>query len=280
MTAAKADEWLPCNPGTEALRLPGDDGGSERRLSVDAGRGGVRPDGAADHGLGACVQGRRDAGGRGGRERVVHLAECHGGIPGRRVTECRGEEPVRRVWDAGFAPAAPGSGATCYSQVVQTWSRQMKAGQVGALLILGQSNPAFTLPLADGFASAAGQGALRRGDDALRGRDDGSGRRAPTDTVVSGRLGRRHPHGHSGGRRAWRRCGSRSWTRSSSAGTDRRLTISPRHPLDGYTAARRPADRPRPSDAAAPGRTATCGTPCAAHGRVSGRRFGRPGHRQ
>ena len=154
MTAAKADLWLPCNPGTEAIaaqaiaavvRNPSASlteyasatGLTEAQLSEVAQR------------FGAAGARAVAVGGNG-------LMSSANPTAAFTAVEALNSLVVSRCVGFGTAALAPPVSPPAFSglQGIQQLTQAMQAGQVGALLILGQPNPVFTLPSAVGFSAA------------------------------------------------------------------------------------------------------------------------------
>ncbi len=153
MTAAKADVWLPCNPGTEAVVA------SAVRAAL-GGPGIPMGQAAAASGLTAAqIQGIADGMRRAGARAVAVPGSglmSAGATAAFTAVEALNVQAGSRCvgfGTAGIAPPAPNSGGAGF-RAVQELVRAMQAGQVGALLILGQPNPVFTLPTATGFTEA------------------------------------------------------------------------------------------------------------------------------
>ena len=157
MTAAKADLWLPCNPGTEAVLASA--------ISAALGSAGTSiAQAASASGLTeAQIQGVADEMRRAGPRTVA--------VPGNGLMSANATAAFTAVealntlvgsqcigfGTAGIAIPAPNSGGArggAGLSGVQHLIQAMQAGQVEVLLILGQPNPVFTLPTATGFAEA------------------------------------------------------------------------------------------------------------------------------
>jgi len=149
MTAAKADLWLPCNPGTEAAvaqavagTMPVAEAASVSGLSPEQIQG--LADGFGAAGLRAVAvagNGLMNSADATAAFSAVEMLNAHAG------SQCVG------FGTAAIAPPAPNSGGAGF-RGVQTLVRAMQAGQVGALLIVGNPNPVFTLPTATGLTAA------------------------------------------------------------------------------------------------------------------------------
>jgi len=153
MTAAKADIWLPCNPGTEATV-------ASAISAALGGKGVPMAQAASASGLTeAQIQGVADSMRKAGTRAV---AIAGNGLMSANATAAFTAVESLNVQTAsqcvGFGTAAlpapaPGAGGTGFKGVQQL-VQAMQSGQVGALLILGQPNPVFTLPTATGFTEA------------------------------------------------------------------------------------------------------------------------------
>lgn len=153
MTAAKADQWLPCNPGTEAAVALG-------LLSVLGGGGGMPvAQAAAISGITvAQIEGLAGSF-KGAGTRSVAVAGD--GLLGRpdataAITAVEALNAHAGSMCVGFgAPAIPAAPpATSAFADIQALTRSIQAGRVGALMIIGEPNPVFTLPAAVGFPAA------------------------------------------------------------------------------------------------------------------------------
>ena len=154
MTAAKADLWLPCNPGTEttvaqavaaAVRTPG--------ASLAAY--------AAATGLTEAQLAEVAAQFRGAGTRAVAVGgngQFSSANPTAAFTAVEALNAQVGSQCVGFgtaAIAAPAVGPQFSGfKGIQNLTQAMNSGQVGALVMLGQSNPVFTLPSAVGFTAA------------------------------------------------------------------------------------------------------------------------------
>ncbi|MGI4790512.1 MAG: molybdopterin-containing oxidoreductase family protein [Janthinobacterium lividum] len=154
MTAAKADLWLPCNPGTEAIvaqavlaaiRNPSASmteyasatGLTEAQLQEVAQvwtAAGIRAAAIGGNGL---------------------LSSAN---PMAAFTAVEALNVQAKSQCVGFGTAATALPAvnpeTSGLKGIQQLTSAMQSGQIGALLILGQPNPVFTLPSAVGFTPA------------------------------------------------------------------------------------------------------------------------------
>jgi len=154
MTAAKADLWLPCNPGAESAVAQG-------VLTALGGVGIPVAQAASLSGLTeAQIQSLAEA---------VHSAGIRAvAVPGNGLMNSANATAAFTAVEAlnaqmgsrcvGFGTAALASPAPLARQTgfkgIQNLVQTMGTGQFGALLILGQPNPVFTLPLATGFIEA------------------------------------------------------------------------------------------------------------------------------
>ena len=160
MTAAKADVWLPCNPGTEAVVASA--------VSAALGGAGVSMSQAASaSGLTETqIQSVADALRLAGARAVVipgnglMMANATAAFTAVEALNAQvGSQCVGFGMSGITAPAPNSGGARGGSGFgrIQNLVSAMQAGQVGALLILGQPNPVFTLPTATGFTEALGR---------------------------------------------------------------------------------------------------------------------------
>ncbi|HEX5323053.1 MAG TPA: molybdopterin-dependent oxidoreductase [Capsulimonadaceae bacterium] len=157
MTAAKADQWLPCNPGTEAAVALGVLdllGGPGMPLAQAASISGLSP--AQIQGL---AQGFRAAG-----KRALAVAGdglCGQGDAAAAFTAVESLNAHVESSCIGFGAsaiptAAAGSMAVTDSSFVQSYflGKSMAVKGLEALVIVGEPNPVFTLPESAGFAQA------------------------------------------------------------------------------------------------------------------------------
>lgn len=152
MTAAKCDQWLPCNPGTEqivAAAIGEAIAGSGASLSAASSASGIPLDQlqrvATDF---SAASARAVA--LGGE---LLLSHPHGTAAMTAVEALNAQVKSECVGFGDAALPVAKAGESGFRQI-QRLIGDMQAGQIGALLILGQSNPVFTLPLAAGFADA------------------------------------------------------------------------------------------------------------------------------
>ncbi len=154
MTAAKADLWLPCNPGTEAIvgqavaqkiadyQLPLGEAALASGLSIEqlemlteTVRGaGTRAVGVAGSGL-------------------MSSANAAAAFTAVEALNAQVQSQCVGFGTSAIALPAPNNGGAGLGGIQRLVSA-MQSGQVGALLILGQPNPVFTLPTATGFLPA------------------------------------------------------------------------------------------------------------------------------
>ena len=160
MTAAKADVWLPCNPGTEAVVASA--------VSAALGGAGVSMSQAASaSGLTETqIQSVADALRLAGARAVVipgnglMMANATAAFTAVEALNAQVGSQCVGFGMSGIATPAPNSGGAREGSGfgrIQNLVSAMQAGQVGALLILGQPNPVFTLPTATGFTEALGK---------------------------------------------------------------------------------------------------------------------------
>ena len=156
MTAAKADLWLPCNPGTEAAVAQG-------VLTALGGAGSSVAQAASASGLSeAQIQSLAEAVRRAGARAVaiggnglMNSSDATGAFV---AVESLNAAIGSRCVGFGTAAVPPFNPAVDPKTIglggIQGLVGMMQSGQVEALLILGQPNPVFTLPTAVGFLSA------------------------------------------------------------------------------------------------------------------------------
>ena len=157
MTAAKADVWLPCNPGTEALVAQA----VSQILNGAAVSGPTDATGLSAEQLQSLADAFKSAGTRAvavpgnGLMNSANATASFAAVEALNVqvgSQCVGFGQAGIPPARNSGPTGPGGGAGFKS--VQALARAMQGGQVGALLILGQPNPVFTLPTAAGFTAA------------------------------------------------------------------------------------------------------------------------------
>ena len=158
-TAAKADVWLPCIPGSEGHVAQG--------LAAALGGGSVaqaaQASGLTEAQMMDLANAFRAAGTR--AVAVAGNGLLSSSNPTAAFTAVESLNAVIKSQCVGFGtaaivPPAPIPGATAPGggagyRGAQALVKAMNAGQIGALVILGQPNPVFTLPLVDNFAAAA-----------------------------------------------------------------------------------------------------------------------------
>ncbi len=154
MTAANADLWLPCNPGTEAIVAQAVTNAISRKnmsLSDASGASGISVEQ-----LQQLVQAFEGAGAR--AVAVPGNGLMSSANPTAAFTAV--EELNAQVGSqcvgfgtAALAPPAPNSGGAGLRGVQQLVSK-MQGGQVGMLILVGNMNPVFSLPSKVGFMPA------------------------------------------------------------------------------------------------------------------------------
>lgn len=155
MTAAKADQWLPCNPGTESAVALG-------VLEALGGAGMPLAQAAAISGLTTTqIQGLADTFGLAGPRAVGVAGDGLLGQPNaaQAIAAVETLNSHAKSMCVGFgtpALAQPMPAASSLAEI-QALTRSIQAGGVGALMIVGEPNPVFTLPAAVGFSQALAQ---------------------------------------------------------------------------------------------------------------------------
>ena len=153
MTAAKADVWLPCNPGTEALVAQAIYGMFISGVDLDATATatGLTHDQLASLGNEFIKAGTRAVA-------VAGNGLLSSANPTAAFTAVETLNAQAKSQCVGFGTAAIAapviSPQNSGLKGIQQLTSAMNAGQVGALLIIGQPNPVFTLPSAVGFTQA------------------------------------------------------------------------------------------------------------------------------
>ena len=154
MTAAKADLWLPCNPGTEAIvaeavQLAAQNPSASLTEYASA-------TGLTEAQLSEVARLWTAAGTRAVAVGGNGLLSSANPTAAFTAVETLNVQSKSRCVGFGTAAIAmpPVSPQTSGLQGIQALTQAMNAGQVGALLILGQPNPVFTLPSAVGFTEA------------------------------------------------------------------------------------------------------------------------------
>ena len=159
MTAAKADVWLPCAPGTEAalaqflskILAIGTLDDAQLLVMSAAETCGLTPEQVK--GLAGALMGD------GGRAVVIpgnglmNSANATAAFTAVESLNVRIGSRCVGFGSAAIGPPAPNSGGVGLSGVQQLIG-MMQSGQVTTLLIVGQPNPVFTLPSAAGFLPA------------------------------------------------------------------------------------------------------------------------------
>ena len=157
MTAAKADVWLPCNPGTEAMVAAAVSGLMMNKTPAVPLAQSAAVTGLTEEQLHSLAESLSLAGARAVAIPGNGLMNSANATAAFTAVEALNTQVGSRCVGFGTAgiatPAAVGTGGAGFKGVQQL-IRAMQAGQVGALLILGQPNPVFTLPAATGFTEA------------------------------------------------------------------------------------------------------------------------------
>ena len=150
-TCAKADVWLPCSPGAEGLV-------AQALLRALSGTG---SDIAATEGASGLSAGQLDAVVRDWRGAGARAVAIGGGsILGqpnatRTMTAIEALNVQAGSVCVSFGTAAlPVAGSQAYGRQAQGLIKAMQGGRIGALLVLGQANPSFTLPPSLGWDAA------------------------------------------------------------------------------------------------------------------------------
>ena len=154
MTAAKADQWLPCAPGTEAI--------AAQAIATAIKTPGVSlAEYATATGLTEAQLSEVAATFRGGGTRAVAVGGnglLSSANPTAAFTAVEALNAQVGSQCIGFGTAAVAAPVVSpqFSGLkgIQNLTQAMNSGQVGALVILGQPNPVFTLPSAVGFTAA------------------------------------------------------------------------------------------------------------------------------
>ena len=154
MTAAKADLWLPCAPGTEAIA-------AQAIAAAVKTPGASLAEYATATGLTEAQLSEVAAVFRGAGDRALAVAgngQLTSANPTAAFTAVEALNIQVGSQCVGFGSAAIAAPAVKpqFSGLkgIQNLTQTMNSGQVGALLILGQPNPVFTLPSAVGFTQA------------------------------------------------------------------------------------------------------------------------------
>jgi len=158
MTAAKADLWLPCNPGTETLVadamaqiLPGGGVSIDVPLSYYAEKTGLSVEQLQSAAKSFAAAGVRAVAIPGNG--LMNSANATAAFTAVETLNAQVGSQCVGFGTAAVAPPAPNPGTLGF-RGIQQLIQAMQAGQVGALLVLGQPNPVFTLPTATGFTEA------------------------------------------------------------------------------------------------------------------------------
>lgn len=152
-TAAKADVWLPCNPGTEQVVAQALLHGLDKtQVSLaDA----AQASGLSIQQLNDVVGGFGAAGARAvaiGGGSVLSQPNATAAMTAIEALNVQVGSRCVSFGTAALPVAQSGQPALSYTRQMQGLVKAMQSGRVGALLILGQSNPAFSLPPSFGFA--------------------------------------------------------------------------------------------------------------------------------
>jgi anaerobic selenocysteine-containing dehydrogenase len=149
MTAANADVWLPCNPGTEAAVAAALNGGSVAQAAQVSGLTEQQIANLASTFNGAGTRAVAVAGnGLLSAPDATAAFTTVESLNASVKSQCVGFGTP--LIDANKTPTESKNGYKGIQALIQA----MNAGQVGALVILGYANPVFTLPAADGMAQA------------------------------------------------------------------------------------------------------------------------------
>ena len=165
MTAAKADVWLPCNPGTEALVAQAVSGLMMNKTPSVPLAQSAAATGLTEGQLHSLANSLSLAGTRAVAVPGNGLMNSANATAAFTAVEALNAQVGSRCVGFGTAGIAPpahpnqtpnsgGAGGGTGFRSVQQLVQAMQAGQVAALLILGQPNPVFTLPTATGFTEA------------------------------------------------------------------------------------------------------------------------------
>jgi len=154
MTAANADLWLPCSPGTEpvvasAIRaLLGGMGTPLAQAASASGLTEAQIQGVADEMRRAGTRALAVAG-----NGLMTSANTTAAFTAVESLNTQTKSQCVGFGTAALAPPAPTSGGAGLRGVQQLVSR-MQAGQVGMLILVGNMNPVFSLPSEVGFTPA------------------------------------------------------------------------------------------------------------------------------
>ena len=157
MTAAKADLWLPCKPGTEALVAQAIYGMFISGVDLDAlaTATGLTNDQLASLGNEFIDTGTRSVAIAGNG--LMNSANATAAFTIVETLNAQVGSRCVGFGTAAIAPPAPNSGGARGGAGfggIQQLVQAMQGGGIGALLILGQPNPVFTLSAAVGFTEA------------------------------------------------------------------------------------------------------------------------------
>ena len=154
MTAAKADLWLPCNPGTEAVA-------AQAVMAAMKTPGASLMQYASQTGLTEAQLSEVARLWSGAGNRAVAVAGnglLSSANPTAAFTAVEALNAQAKSRCVGFGTAAtalpPVNPQTSGLKGIQQLTAAMNSGQVGALLIIGSPNPVFSLPAAIGFIPA------------------------------------------------------------------------------------------------------------------------------
>jgi len=163
MTAAKADLWLPCNPGTEAVVAQAVSSLMMNKTPTTSLAQYAAQTGLTSEQLQSLANALSLAGARSvaiAGNGLMNSANATAAFTAVEALNAQVGSQCVGFGTAAIAPPAPttvdgggargGTGFKGIQQLVQA----MQAGQVGALLIMGQPNPVFTLPTVTGFTEA------------------------------------------------------------------------------------------------------------------------------
>ncbi len=159
-TAAKADVWLPCNPGTErdvALSIQEVVNRIVTKLNFTPPPWNLAsvPDTGLDYGQ--IIQAGQEFAAAGARAVAIgggDVLSRPDATAAMTDIESLNVQVGSRCVSFGTAALPLAANTPSYGRQMQALIGAMQSGRVGALLILGQSNPAFSLPPSFGFAQA------------------------------------------------------------------------------------------------------------------------------
>ncbi len=165
-TAAKADVWLPCNPGTESIvaqaLVPK---GVINGITDVSGNGSTvlpgvslaqaaQVSGLTEAQLTQAAQEFAAAGARAVAIGGGSILSQPNATAAMTAIEALNVQVGSKCVSFGTAALPLAANAPSHTRQAQALVKAMQGGRVGALLILGQSNPAFSLPPSFGFADA------------------------------------------------------------------------------------------------------------------------------